>query len=110
MNAYSGSGGSQISQPISSKLNNSNENNFMKSLTHSAKRGDTKMSKNSYVPSLDLKRMQTNHGGNRNTLVMSPTEMGMNDDLNASLRAPHETPLMSQQCQKYLRVHSKKRF
>lgn len=92
LNLHSGSGGSQISQVMSSKFNNSNENNHQHPLNHSAKR----TSKASLVPKFDFKTMQNENFGNRQDGVTSPCNMGINDDLNNSLREPNETHMMSQ--------------
>ena len=106
INPNSGSGGSQISQAISSKMNTSNENILMKTLNGSAKRSDNRPSKVSFQ--LDFKNIQCSHFANRNASVTSPCNMGVNDELNDSQREPNAT-LMSQQCKTYLRGTSRKK-
>lgn len=61
----------------------------MKTLNGSAKRSDNRPSKVSFQ--LDFKKMQCNNFANRNASVTSPCNMGVNDDLNDSLREPNAT-------------------
>ena len=58
-------------------------------INHSAKRV-------SKIPKLDYKTMHNENFGNRHDAVTSPCNMGINDDLNNSLREPNETHMMSQ--------------